>query len=333
MEPSTQESGLAPRLETLVRQGNWLGKLNAAWPQGQAARAAVLGGVSLLPGVVGWLTNILQLYLFLGAGIPASLTLAMGVALIRPARAPEKPKAAQKKRKSASKSRKPAVIPPSAGRKFVGWLLIIASVAVIVGVFWVNQLPLANPSAAAGPPASSSRAPSPTTSPVTSTVLAAPPTNPPVGDDPPASHPSPSPAPPPVTSTALAVPQGSFEEPQEGAIVEAKVPAHGRVSGLRPGHQLILLLLYGNGTCYFPDNTQIAGDYWAGESQAGGDEAKGLPFTLNLADIGPNGVTALQQYQAEERTSGEARGICDRQELANEYEATILASVHITRAP
>jgi hypothetical protein len=65
----------------------------------------------------------------------------------------------------------------------------------------------------------------------------------------------------------------------------------------------------------------------------GGAEARGLKFVLNLADIGPNGVVALDKYNTEENHRGYPVGICSQQDLADIYETRLpfLASAPITR--
>lgn len=284
-------------------QRNWLSKAtNAVWSRGPVIQTAVV----LLPIMLGLLSNLLQLYLFIGIGLAAVPLFALGIALLRTKQepAPEKPDSSPQKPKLtlATESREPKLVPApvSRSRRITGWALVALSGVVVLGLFATKQVTPTTTTATGQP--TSSNAPSTQTS-------------------------------SPATSVVLTAPQGSFEEPQENAIVQAKVPAHGKITGLRADHQLILLMLYGDDTCYFPDVTQVAGDYWAGESQAGGDEAKGLPFTLNLADLGPKGVVALEEYKAAEKAAGSAPGICSQQTLAEDFDATILASVHIKRAP
>lgn len=291
-----------------MRQSNWLSKMaNAVWSHGLAIRTVVLGAVALLPFVLGLLSNLLQLYLFIGlGGLATILVAAFGVALFRteqePAQPRLKPTPQKRELKLASESQPPALVSVSRSRRITGGALVLLSAATVLGLFFARQIA---PGAA---PAATPAAVQPTSPALSST-----------------------PTPSPTTSVALTVPRASFEEPTPNAIVQQEVAAHGRVSGIRNDHQLILLLHYDN--CYFPEHTQIAGDYWAGRIRAGADEAKGKTFTLNLADLGSKGVGALKSYEDAESKSHSARGICSQDELVGNFEATILAEVAIRRAP
>jgi hypothetical protein len=131
----------------------------------------------------------------------------------------------------------------------------------------------------------------------------------------------------------IVTPQGSIDYPPNHALVDQKIDARGAISGLPRGHKIILLLLYG--TCYFPQPTTPTGpNSWESiDVPIGGDEASGMDFTLNLADIGPRGIIELDKYNKAEKNRGSAVGICSRQELAEAYEVRLpfLASVQITR--
>lgn len=109
-------------------------------------------------------------------------------------------------------------------------------------------------------------------------------------------------------STASAAPRGSIDYPPNLAVVPQTIAARGRVFDLPKGHQVILLLRYDD--CFFPERTSVDGaDSWRSTIDVGGDEAAGKDFLLSLGDIGPDGVSALDKYTADEKARGSAVGI------------------------
>lgn len=124
--------------------------------------------------------------------------------------------------------------------------------------------------------------------------------------------------------------QGSFIEPHDHDVVTRTTLASGTICNISEGHEIILMLLYGD--CYFPERVQIAPDNrWWGEIRIGGDEAKGLDFILYLVDIGPEGVSELEAYGAAERQGGNPVGICSKDEVVDKYQGSFLDGVPIKR--
>jgi hypothetical protein len=149
---------------------------------------------------------------------------------------------------------------------------------------------------------------------------------PPTSDNTNTESATPSPI-PPCGGTAT---RGSLTEPLDHATVPQKTLARGTICNVSGGHEIVLMLLYGD--CFFPERVQVANDNtWWGEISVGGGEAKGLDFILYLVDIGKDGVAELEAYGIAEGKRGYAVGICSKEEVMNKYQGTFLDAVPITR--
>jgi len=205
-------------------------------------------------------------------------------------------------RKATPGGRKPRPYPFRSRRKLItGWILVVSSAVVILVVFVVKQAILATPQLSAQPTQSSA---------------------------PPGSSASQKPCPPP---SAL---QGTIDEPPDNSLVDQTVAAHGKINGFCSGHQLILLNSY-DGQRYFPERMEVAvaDNRWRGTIEVGGAQDKGKSFVLELADIGPRGVIALDKYYVDESTRPSPVGIPSRAELLDVYDATFVpkAVSHVSR--